>query len=206
MFTILVVGDSGVRRATAAATLLRVAVGENEHVFCRLQVLVGGTAADGRQIDPDLAAALQKRGVDPTTIDAVPERPLRRVDVQLADLVLTMDRSGRARAVELAPEAVRRVFCLREFADLAPAPDTVTGPPGALTPVERLALVVDGAADARGLFPPARSERDDAVPRHEGRLPGSRARSLRSTENVVRRIAAVLTGALLLDQRVVPAV
>lgn len=201
MFTVLVVDGSGRRRATTVAALLRVAV-EQHSSDDHLRIVVGGTDADGGQVDAHLMTALRKRGVDPATVDAVPERPLRRVDVQLADLVLTMERRQRGRAVELAPEAVRRVFCLREFADLAPAPDAVAGPAGSLTPVERLALVVDGAADVRGLRPPSRSVRDEAVPGHGGRLPLSRATSLRSTETVVRRVAAILTGAQLLDRRV----
>lgn len=89
--------------------------------------------------------------------------------IRAADLVLTMTREQRAAVVGAVPEAVRRTFTLREFADLADLvdlelvipPDTGAGRLAALTAdaprfrSRRSAGPHDDVADPYGLGPAA---------------------------------------------------
>lgn len=197
MLTVLLVGGRGRSRTVAAGVLLRTALAEY-----RSRIAVGMVGSDrdaGGEVDPEVIAALTRRGAEAPDIGPLPDRPLRPVDVQLADLVLTMEREHRARVVEAAPEALRRTFCLREFAALVRPPRTDTHPPGSLSPGGRFAVVVDSASDLRGIHGPPRSARDDAVPPIGRRLPLLGGTALGTLEDAVPRVAAGLTAALTVD-------
>ncbi|HEY0699436.1 MAG TPA: low molecular weight phosphatase family protein, partial [Micromonospora sp.] len=84
-----------------------------------ISVTSAGTHAQpGRPAHPHAVRILGERGLDPTSFRS---RPLSRIDLTAAGLVLTASRRERAACVALSPAALGRVFTLRQFARLATA-------------------------------------------------------------------------------------
>lgn len=107
-FRILVVCAGNICRSPAAAQILAAALEDDVAVSS-----AGLDALVGYGLDPDMATAMRRAGIDPR-----PHRA-RRVNpwlLEVADLVLTMDRVQHSRILELAPAALHRTFTLRQFA------------------------------------------------------------------------------------------
>lgn len=100
----------------------------------------------------DLAVAL---GADAAVVDAHRARYLTEPMLQQADLILTMSREHRSRAVQMVPRSLRRVFTIREFARLASTLSTEAARAAADTagtdPSERLRAAAFAVADQRGM-------------------------------------------------------
>src|SRR4051812_30381195 len=114
-------------------------------------------------IQEHAAALLAEQGIE--VADFAP----RQLDSELLegpDLLLGMTREHRAAAATAAPEAIRRLFTLREFARLAAAGAGELDP--ALPPVERAQALVRAAAGQRGQVRPGQPA-DDDVPDPYGR-------------------------------------
>lgn len=126
-----------------------------------ITVTSAGTGAlAGRPMDERAAAQATARGLDPGTFLA---RQLTPAMVAEADLVLAATRRHRGEVATLHPRALRYVFALRDFADLAAALD-----PGSLDPAPpqsqaRLASVVRAVAGRRGLQPSLDAAQADVV-------------------------------------------
>lgn len=152
-FRILTVCTGNICRSPAAERLLAAALGPSVHVES-----AGTHAMAGRPIDPPMAALLRAGGI---STDGFSARQLDEVQIQRADLVLTMAREHRAPVVELVPAAVRRTFTLREFARLVGGGETSPGPGRSVS--DDLLLLVRHAASTRG------GVADDDVPDPYGR-------------------------------------
>lgn len=158
----------------------------------RLQELLGPTVAVagaglharvGEPVDPAMAALLGPASADLRARQVTP--PV----IAAADLVLAMTARQRGALVGRVPAAVRRVFTVREFAELAELA-LVAGQAGAdpAAPVhERLAALVCAAPRFRG-----RRRDGDDVEDPYGAGAGAAARSLAAIDDAVDRIAAAL--------------
>src|SRR3954454_24464937 len=114
-------------------------------------------------IQEHAAALMAEQGVDVAGFAA------RQLDTDLlesADLLLGMTREHRAAAATAAPEVIRRLFTLREFARLASAGAAEVDP--SLPPVERAQALVQAAAGQRGMVRSGQPA-DDDVPDPYGR-------------------------------------
>ncbi|OAA19020.1 protein-tyrosine phosphatase [Frankia sp. EI5c] len=131
----------------------------------------GVRACAGEPMHPYASVALGERGAEPGGFRA---RQVTTAMVEQADLVLCATRQHRAEVVALAPRAVRRCFTLREFARLSESdsarlryrsPAAVATDQGSGAGPARLRAVgralVDIAAAARGMAPPASPDLDD---------------------------------------------
>lgn len=111
----------------------------------------------------EMAIAL---GADAGIVDAHRARYLIEPMLQQADLILTMSREHRSRAVQMMPRSLRRVFTIREFARLASTLSTEDARAAAdaagSDPRERLRAVALAVADQRGLSEPVADE-DDVI-------------------------------------------
>ena len=151
-----------------------------------ITVTSAGTGAlAGRPMDERAAAQATARGLHPETFLA---RQLTPAMVAGADLVLTATRRHRGEVATLHPRALRYVFALRDFADLAAALD-----PGLLEPAPpqsqaRLRSVVRAVAARRGLEPPLDASQADVVDpfRREDEL------FLQMAEEVTRALPSVV--------------
>ena len=120
----------------------------------------GTQALVGWSMEERVAAALASRGADPEHFQA---RQLSRAHVESAGLVLTATREHRGAVGRLVPAARRRIFTLRDFAQL------VAGSPGGYAgsaPSDvrhRLELVAETAASQRGMEPPLSPAEADIV-------------------------------------------
>lgn len=105
-------------------------------------------------------------GADAGIVDAHRARYLIEPMLQQADLILTMSREHRSRAVQMMPRSLRRVFTIREFARLASTLSTEDARAAAdaagSDPRERLRAVALAVADQRGLSEPVADE-DDVI-------------------------------------------
>ena len=84
--------------------------------------------------------------------------------VEIADLVLTMERQHRSEVVQLAPRALRRTFTLQELARIAevvPDEDLLFDNDENL--VDRLKKLIEAAAMNRGIAVPFERPEDDDV-------------------------------------------
>lgn len=107
-FRILVVCAGNICRSPAAAQLLAAGLEDDTQVSS-----AGLDAMVGYGLDPDMAAAMRRAGITPQPHRA---RRLNPWLLEVADLVLTMDRTQRSRVLEFAPQMMNRTFPLREFA------------------------------------------------------------------------------------------
>lgn len=107
-FRILVVCAGNICRSPVAAQLLAAGLEDDIQVSS-----AGLDAMVGYGLDPDMAAAMRRAGIIPQPHRA---KRLNSWLLEVADLVLTMDRSQRSRVLEMAPLALHRTFPLREFA------------------------------------------------------------------------------------------
>ena len=87
-------------------------------------------------------------------------RPVTADAIQAADLILTADRTLRSAVVQLAPSALGKTFCLREFARLLSSLDLADLPDD---PVARARASVVAARDGRGLIPSVPREQEEVV-------------------------------------------
>jgi protein-tyrosine phosphatase len=109
---VLVVCTGNICRSPAAELLLRAGLGDPG-----VEVASAGIAARaGEPVAAPMARLLAARGVEPAGFVA---RQLEPAALRSAGLVLTMTAEQRSAVVTRAPATVRRVFTLREFADLA---------------------------------------------------------------------------------------
>ncbi|TFV52992.1 low molecular weight phosphatase family protein [Blastococcus sp. TF02A-35] len=177
---VLLLCTANVCRSPLAEVLLRAELGPGTDVD------VSSAGVRARPGDLACATMAEVAGVAPSG------SPARQVDprlLQQADLVLTMTRTHRAAAVDLAPAALRRTFTLREFADLAVLAAGGTDLPAAGSPGRRLADLVVAAPRARaGRVAGAH----DDIPDPHGLGPAEHERA--GAE--IRRAVAVLGGLL----------
>lgn len=75
----------------------------------------GVLARNGDAMDPQMAALLKARGVDPGGHESLPLDGERIIE---ADLILTMEAAHRNRILEHWPEAIRKTFTLTQFVDV----------------------------------------------------------------------------------------
>ena len=124
----------------------------------RFDVSSAGTqAVPGASIHPLTRAELVGLGL--AGDELFPDSTLLSVDaIRSADLVLTAERAHRSIVVQLAPTALGKTFCLREFARLVASADC-DGMPG--EPVALARAAVMAARDSRGLIPPVVPSEDD---------------------------------------------
>jgi protein-tyrosine phosphatase len=127
----------------------------------------GTHASDDLSMVWGAATMLAEHGADNTGFGS---RALTPSILAGADLVLTATREQRALCVTMAPEAMGRVFTLRQFGRLVtevedPALDAVHGTKGAVAvatgPGDRLRWLVERAPMARGRLQPVAAEDDD---------------------------------------------
>ena len=122
----------------------------------------GTRALVGWSMEERVAAALASRGGDPERFQA---RQLSPAHVESADLVLTATRKHRGAVGRLSPEARRRIFTLRDFAQLVAAAQSRYAGEQPSDVRHRIALVAEAAASQRGLVPPlSRAEADIVDP------------------------------------------
>lgn len=109
----------------------------------------GVDAVAGREMDETMLELLAKRGIP--TQDHV-AHPLSLPELQVADLVIGMERYHAAAAVDAYPRAFHKTFTLLDLADrlpLAPAPVLDLNEPMP-DPAERLRRVLQSLAASRG--------------------------------------------------------
>jgi protein-tyrosine phosphatase len=120
----------------------------------------GTGALTGSAMDEQAAAQLVAHGGDPAGFTA---RDLTRDLIAESDLVLTATRAHRAEVAVMYPQALRRVFTFRDFADLvAGAGGPTTGVMQA-DPRAWVRQVTEEAAASRGLNPPLGPAQADIV-------------------------------------------
>lgn len=124
----------------------------------------GVEALPGARIDVLAHAELARRGLAGSAAQFRARR-LQPETAANADLVLTADREHRSAVVHLAPSALRRTFCIREFARHIQDIPAAGLPP---RPVDRAARLVALAAQRRGAVCYA-TEHDDTIPDPRGR-------------------------------------
>jgi protein-tyrosine phosphatase len=124
----------------------------------RFDVSSAGTqAVPGASIHPLTRAELVGLGLAGDWL--FPDSTLLSVDaIRSADLVLTAERAHRSIVVQLAPTALGKAFCVREFARLLASADC-DGMPSEPVALARAAVVA--ARDSRGLIPPVVPSEDD---------------------------------------------
>jgi protein-tyrosine phosphatase len=138
---VLFVCTGNICRSPAAELLLRAGLGDSG-----VEVASAGLAARaGEPVAAPMARLLAARGVEPAGFVA---RQLEPAALRSAGLVLTMTAEQRSAVVTRAPATVRRVFTLREFADLA---GLGAGLPGERHAAGRIAALVAAAPRLRAL-------------------------------------------------------
>lgn len=123
--SVLVVCTGNVCRSPAAQLLLesRLAAAGQTGVHV---ISAGTRARPGDPVSGPMATLLRADGVDP---DAFSSRLLADLDIDAADLVITMSRDHRAAVVRAVPSAVRRTFTLLELALLLSTAPRMDGTP-----------------------------------------------------------------------------
>ncbi len=124
----------------------------------RFDVSSAGTqAVPGTPIHPLTRAELVGLGLAGDRL--FPDSTPLSVDaIRSADLVLTAERAHRSIVVQMAPSALGKTFCLREFARLMASVECA-GMPSEPVALARAAVVA--ARDSRGLIPPVPPSEDD---------------------------------------------
>ena len=181
--TILVVCTRNVCRSPYMEYAIR--DGLAERGVSPVEVVSAGTRAlIGQRMADPILAALADDGVDGSAFRA---QNLTRGLAAHADLILTAEASHRSEVARLVPQALPRIFTLRQFARLT-AGCPATGPNG-----RDLGDIVQQVASLRGITQPAGGLVDDV----EDPGNGSRAvyrRSLDAMRDPVRTIVAFLAG------------
>lgn len=124
----------------------------------------GIEAVTGARIDVLAHAELARRGLAGSAAE-FRARQLQPQTAEAADLVLTADRDHRSAVVRMTPSALRRTFCIREFARHTDDIPTVSLP---ADPVDRARHLVSLAAQRRGAISYA-AESEDTIPDPRGR-------------------------------------
>jgi protein-tyrosine phosphatase len=182
-FSVLLVCTGNICRSPAAELLLRAALGPSSGTRVSS---AGLDARDGEPVAPPMAALLRGRGLDP---DGLRARQLQPEVLRAADLVLTMTAEQRSGVVRRLPAAVRRVFTLREFAELAGLVGAPVAGGDRPAPAARLAAVVAAVPAARALR--GRGEPADVEDPY-GRDDAAYTAAFTAIETAVGGIAAVL--------------
>ena len=126
-----------------------------------IEVTSAGTGAlVGYPMEQRVAAALAAHGGDPSGFRA---RQLSAALVESADLVLTATRRHRGAVGKLVPAARRRVFTIRDFAQLVAGADSLYAGPPPSDARAWVARVAETAAARRGLAPPLSAAEADIV-------------------------------------------
>ncbi|HEY5247545.1 MAG TPA: low molecular weight phosphatase family protein [Dermatophilaceae bacterium] len=120
----------------------------------------GTGALVGSAMDPQSAAQLVAYGGDPSGFTA---RALTPALLAESDLVLTATRVHRGKVALMFPKALRRVFTLRDFADLVSGTDWPDDPVSRTDPRAWVRKVTEKAAASRGLRPPLTPDAADIV-------------------------------------------
>jgi protein-tyrosine phosphatase len=178
-FRVLCVCEGNICRSPVAALLLQTALGPDVEVTS-----AGTRAVVGAPVAPPMAALLRDRSIDSEAFRA---RQLVPELLRGADLVLTMTREQRGRAVELAPAVVRRTFTLRELARLLAAVGPDELPTGSLATRLRQAGPV-AAAQRRFVADPGADDIADPY----GRAEAAYRRAFDEIADAVDGISAVL--------------
>jgi len=135
-----------------AAWRLRQELGPQAELFA---VTSAGTAAMvGAGMEPAARAALADHGIPAQPTKA---RPLDRLLVTEADLILAAAREHRAAVARLVPRAVQRCFTMTDFDRLARAVDP-TDLSSESGPAMRARQLVHRAGQLQGTLPPAPAE------------------------------------------------
>ncbi|WP_240747149.1 low molecular weight phosphatase family protein [Microbacterium sp. K24] len=189
--TILTVCTGNICRSPLAEVLLRTRL---EPLGVRVHS-AGTHALVGHGMpEPALELAVQA-GADPEAAAAHHARYLVEPLLADADLILTMAREHRSHVVKMMPNRLRRTFTIREFARLAStlttedaraAADAAGG-----SPHERLAAVLRGVVDQRGLTASTADDDDVIDPYRRSRETYERSASqlvppLDEVERIVR--------------------
>ena len=164
-FSVLFVCTGNICRSPTAERLLRHALRERlgDKAASYDVTSAGVGALVDEPIQQHAAALLSGQGVD---VEGFAARQLDAEMLAGSDLLLAMTREHRSVAATQMPQAVPRLFTLREFARLAAAgADQVDG---ATDQVERARQLVKAAAGMRGLARPGKPA-DDDVPDPYGR-------------------------------------
>jgi protein-tyrosine phosphatase len=178
-FSVLAVCTGNICRSPALELRLRGALGAGAEVAVSS---AGVRALEGAPIDPTMAGLL---GEVP---DGFRGRQLGPGLVRSADLVLTMTTEQRRAVVASAPAAVRRVFTLREFAELAHLAGAAGVTEGAASTGRALQELVRAAPRFRA----QRTAGDDDIEDPYGRDAAVFGRVLDAIDDAVRQITAVL--------------
>ncbi len=159
-FGILFVCSGGRCRSPAAEVLARLLLNERFGPLHAAQFDVssaGTQAVPGEPIDPRTRTELVELGL--ASGASLPDSaPLSAEAIEAADLVLTAERTHRSMVVQMAPGALGKTFCLREFARLLASIDC-EGMPS--EPVARARAMVVAARDNRGVIPPVPPSEDE---------------------------------------------
>lgn len=122
-FQILAVCTANICRSPGAERLLALELSRRD-LSEDLQVKISSAGIRGWQsqpMDPDAAAALERRGGSSCGFKS---RPLTEILVDSANLILTATREHRSDLLETFPQALRRTFTMKEFAQLTALPGT----------------------------------------------------------------------------------
>ena len=120
-FSVLFVCTGNVCRSPVAELVARRLLADKlgAEEAARFTVSGAGTnAALGEPMDPQSRAELADVGVDADEASDFRSHPVTAEAIEAADLILTADRNHRSTVVQLAPGALGKTFCLREFARL----------------------------------------------------------------------------------------
>ena len=123
----------------------------------------GTGALTGWAMDERAAAHLVAHGGDPAGFSA---RALSPALIAESDLVLTATRAHRGKVAVMHPQALRRVFTFRDFADLVKGIDglsALNAPVMRADPAGWVRQVTEEAAAGRGLNPPLKPVHADIV-------------------------------------------
>lgn len=127
----------------------------------RIEVTSRGTGAlIGSPMTDETAAVLREYGGDPGEFRS---KQLTAADIEVADLVLTAERSHRGQVVTEVPRAAARTATAREFARLLNGITVADLVPAGADPAEQLRFAAARAFERRG-FVPAAEPADDDIP------------------------------------------
>jgi protein-tyrosine phosphatase len=140
---VLIISTGDLCRGPAAVRLLRTELDRNRSAPTRCAITSAGTIApEGCDIHPLTARALRRQGEQVLGHEAM---QLTEIQLRMADLVLTADRSQRLQAVQLHPAVSSRLFTIKEFTRAVRAvdQDVLATRPGPRTLAELLAILFD---------------------------------------------------------------
>ena len=159
-FGILFVCSGGRCRAPVAEILARLLLDERfgSRQAARFDVSSAGTqAVPGEPIDPRTRRELVRLGLK-SGAPLPDSTPLSVEAILSADLVLTAERVHRSMVAQMAPDALGKTFCLREFARLVASIDC-EGMPS--EPIALARAVVVAARNNRGVILPVPPSEDE---------------------------------------------